>query len=123
MPSEGETNQRLAHRNPDSSFEPGPIFGPLAAFVRHSSILCRSSPATYARLVPRASGEVMVLPRTAEPRSQIISRSCTEECSACANLSRRGRFHLNTADPILEREPPSSALGQQPTKSPIVCLG
>ena len=65
----------------------------------------------------------MVLPRTAEPRSQIISRSCTEECSACANLSRRGRFRLNTADPILEREPPSSALGQQPTRSPIVCLG
>ena len=28
-----------------------------------------------------------MLPRTAEPRSQIISRSCTDERSACANLS------------------------------------
>jgi len=90
-----------------------PNLGPLAAFVRNSSILCRASPATYARLVARTSGEVM-LPRTADPRSQIISRSCTDECSACANLSRRGCFRLNilnTADPILEREPPSSALG------------
>jgi hypothetical protein len=87
-----------------------PNLGPLAAFVRHSSILCRSNPATYARLVAPTSGEVM-LPRTAEPRWQIISRSCTEERSACANLSWRGRFRLNTADPILEREPPSAALG------------
>jgi hypothetical protein len=50
-------------------------------------------------------------PRTAEARSRIISRSCADECSACANLLWRGRFRLNTAEPILERKPPSSALG------------
>ena len=68
--------------------ELAPNLGPLAAFVRHSSILCRSSPATYARLVARTSGEVM-LPRTPS-RDRRSSRAHVRTNAARARTCRAG---------------------------------